>query len=68
MALRGGQVAVDRVSHHVFVGGPHYGGGTALTIASSLVNQAFYPLVHREFWVLRPGAATWAVSAVQGMR
>ncbi|HKO24559.1 MAG TPA: PQQ-binding-like beta-propeller repeat protein [Chloroflexota bacterium] len=68
MALRGGQVAVDRVSHHVFVGGPHYGGGTALTIASSLVNQALYPLVHRQFWVPRSGAATWAVSTVRGTR
>ena len=68
MALRGGQVAVDRVSHHVFVGGPHYGGGTTLAIVSGFVNRAIYPLVHREFWVPRSGAATWAVSTVQGTR
>jgi DNA-binding beta-propeller fold protein YncE len=68
MALRGGQVAVDAVSHHVFVGGPHYGGGMALAIVSGFVNQALYPLVHREFWVTRSGAPTWAVSTVQGTR
>jgi hypothetical protein len=68
MALRGGQVAVDAVSHHVFVGGPHYGLGTALTIVSGFVNRALYPLVHREFWVTWSGAATWAVSTVQGTR
>jgi DNA-binding beta-propeller fold protein YncE len=68
MALRGGQVAVDAISHHVFVGGPHYGLGTALTIVSSFVNRAIYPLVHREFWDLRSGAATWVVSTVQGTR
>jgi hypothetical protein len=66
MALRGGQVAVDAVSHHVFVGGPHYGLGTALTIVSSVFNRALYPLVHREVWVPRSGAATWAVSTVRG--
>jgi DNA-binding beta-propeller fold protein YncE len=38
MVLRGGQVAVDGVSHHVFVDGPHYRLGTALTIVSSFVN------------------------------
>jgi hypothetical protein len=68
IALRGGQVAVDRITHHAFVGGPHYGLGAALTTVSGFVNQALYPLVHRQFWVLRPGAATWAVSTVQGMR
>ena len=68
MALRGGQVAVDRVSHHVFVGGPHYGRGMALAIMSSFVNRAIYPVVHREFWVTGSGAATWAVSTVQGTR
>src|SRR5205807_5515570 len=68
MALRGGQVAVDAVSHHVFVGGPHYGLGTAPAIVSSFVNRALYPVVHREFWVTRSGAATWTVSTVQGAR
>jgi DNA-binding beta-propeller fold protein YncE len=68
MALRGGQVAVDAVSHHVFVGGPHYGLATALAIVSSVVNWALYPVVHREFWVTGPGATTWAVSTVQGIR
>ena len=68
MALRGGQVAVDAVSHHVFVGGPHYGRGTALALVSSFVNRAIYPVVHREFWVTGSGAATWAVSTVQGTR
>ena len=68
MALRGGQVAVDAVSHHVFVGGPHYGPGTALAIVSSFFNRAVYPVVHREFWVTGLGAATWAVSTVQGTR
>ena len=68
MALRGGQVAVDAVSHHVFVSGPHYGRGMALAIVSSFVNRALYPLVHREFWVPRSGAVTWAVSTVRGTR
>jgi DNA-binding beta-propeller fold protein YncE len=68
MALRGGQVAMDAVSHHVFVGGPHYGRGTALAIVSSVVNRAIYPLVHREVWVPRSEAVTWTVSTVQGTR
>ena len=58
MTLRGGQVAVDAVSHHVFVGGPHDGRGTVLAIVSSFVNRAIYPVVHRQFWVTGSGAAT----------
>lgn len=62
--LRGGQVAVDGVTHHVFVGGPHFGPQTAFAAAAALVNNA----LHRQFWITGSSGYTWAVSTIGAAR